>query len=80
MERRFHPKFIAIHAAVAHVLHLSRAGEVMDMVYDRFFGEGPSVPSGHISSNEDLAFRLALMELTPSNHQLPTVPHGIDAY
>ncbi|KAG1774105.1 hypothetical protein EV702DRAFT_1200600 [Suillus placidus] len=72
-----HPKIIAIHAAVAHVLHLSGAGEVMDKVCDRFFGEGPSVPSGHISSNEDLAFRLALMELTPSNHQLPTVPHGI---
>jgi hypothetical protein len=62
-----HPKLIAIHAAVAHVIHLSGAGKVMDKVYDRFFGEGPSsMPSGHISRNEDLAFRLALMELTPS--------------
>lgn len=72
-----HPKFIAIHAAFAHVLHLSGAGKVMDKVYDRFFGKGPSsMPSGHISRNEDLAFRLASMELTPSNHQLPMVPHG----
>lgn len=72
-----HPKFIAIHAAFAHVLHLSGAGKVMDKVYDRFFGKGrSSMPSGHISRNEDLAFRLALMELTPSNHQLPMVPHG----
>lgn len=56
-----HPKLIAIHAAVAHVIHLSGAGKGMDKVCDRFFGEGPSsMPSGHISRNEDLAFRLAL--------------------
>ncbi|OBZ70793.1 hypothetical protein A0H81_09242 [Grifola frondosa] len=42
------PKFIAIQAAIAHVLHLSGAGEVIDAVIDRFFRDGV-VPAGRIT-------------------------------
>jgi hypothetical protein len=40
------PKFIALHAALAQILHLSGAGEVIDLVMDRYSKDGPKVPSG----------------------------------
>ncbi|KAG2078426.1 hypothetical protein BDR04DRAFT_1138076 [Suillus decipiens] len=33
------PTFIALHAAVAHILHLSGAAKVIDKIYDTFFDE-----------------------------------------
>ncbi|KAG1775601.1 hypothetical protein EV702DRAFT_1199079 [Suillus placidus] len=70
------PTFIALHSAVAHVLHLSGATEVIDRVYDAFFDEGPTVPSGKHANEEDFLVRLSLIGLTTNNHQLPTNPHG----
>ncbi|KIK44097.1 hypothetical protein CY34DRAFT_11271 [Suillus luteus UH-Slu-Lm8-n1] len=38
------PTFIALHSAVAHVLHLSGAAEVIDKVYDAFSDDGFATP------------------------------------
>ncbi|KAG2349888.1 hypothetical protein BDR05DRAFT_994860 [Suillus weaverae] len=73
------PRFIALHAAVAHVLHLSGAAEVIDKVYDAFFDEDPAVVSGNRASEEDFIIRLSLIGLMTDNHQLPTNPHGMHA-
>lgn len=74
------PTFIALHSAVAHVLHLSGAAEVIDRVYDAFFDEGPTVPSGKHATEEDFRVRLSLIGLMTNNHQLPTNPLGIHAH
>lgn len=66
--------FIALHSAVAHVLHLSGAAEVIDKVYDAFSDEGPAVRSGNRASGEDFRIRLSLIGLTTNKHQLPTNP------
>jgi hypothetical protein len=74
------PTFIALHSAVAHVLNLSGAAEVIDKVYDTFSGEGPMVLSGNRDSEEDFRLRLSLIGLTTNGHQLPTNPHQIHAH
>jgi hypothetical protein len=68
------PTFIALHSAVAHVLHLSGAAEVMDKVYDAFSDEDPTVPSRNRANEEDFRIRLSLIGLTTNRHQLPTSP------
>jgi hypothetical protein len=68
------PTFIALHAAVAHVLHLSGAGEVIDKVYDAFSGGGSTALSGDRASEEDFRIRLSLIGLTTNAHQLSTNP------
>ncbi|KAG2753627.1 hypothetical protein P692DRAFT_20903204, partial [Suillus brevipes Sb2] len=68
------PTFIALHAAVAHVLHLSGAGEVIDKVYDAFSDGGSTALSGDRASEEDFRIRLSLIGLTTNTHQLPTNP------
>ncbi|KAG1856769.1 hypothetical protein F4604DRAFT_1958484 [Suillus subluteus] len=70
------PRFIALHAAVAHVLHLSGAAKVIDKVYDVSFDEGFAVPSGNRASGEDFLIRLSLIGLMTNDHQLPTIPRG----
>lgn len=74
------PTFIALHAAVAHVLHLSGAAEVIDKVYNAFSDEGSTVPSGDRASEEDFRIKLSLIGLTTNAHQLPTNPHEIHAH
>ncbi|OBZ67865.1 hypothetical protein A0H81_12270 [Grifola frondosa] len=56
------PKFIAIHAAIAHVLHLSGAGEVIDAVIDRFFENGV-VPADRVADDDDMALRMSLLDI-----------------
>ncbi|KAG1807100.1 uncharacterized protein BJ212DRAFT_764750 [Suillus subaureus] len=55
------PTFIALHSAVAHVLYISGAAEVIDKVYDVFSYEGPTVPSGNRASEYDFRIRLSLI-------------------
>ncbi|KAG1851693.1 hypothetical protein F4604DRAFT_1959190 [Suillus subluteus] len=71
------PMFIALHSAVAHILHLSGAADVINKVHDAFFDEGSTVPFENRASLEDFLIRLSLIELTTSKHQLATDPHGI---
>ncbi|KAG2363631.1 hypothetical protein BDR07DRAFT_1403770 [Suillus spraguei] len=63
------PTFIALHVAVAHVLNLSGAAEVIDKFYDVFSDEGPTVPSGNHASEEDFRIRLSLIGLTTNKHR-----------
>ena len=37
--------FLTLHAAIAHVLHMSGAGEVLDLIIEKYSGLGPAVPS-----------------------------------
>lgn len=56
-------KFLAIHAAIAKVLHFSGAAEPLDLVLDRFnSGSFSPVPPGKYGS-ADLAIRWSLLEL-----------------
>ncbi|KAG1856765.1 hypothetical protein F4604DRAFT_1958480 [Suillus subluteus] len=65
------PAYIALHSVIAHVLHLSGAAEVINKVYDAFFGKlDPTVPSENRASKEDFPIRLLLIELTTNNHHL----------
>ncbi|KAF8326936.1 hypothetical protein F5887DRAFT_1084097 [Amanita rubescens] len=66
-------QFLAIHAAIARVLHLSGAAEPLDLVMDRFdSGSSSPVPSGKYGS-ADLAIRWSLLELFGDNlTHLPT--------
>ncbi|KAG1814646.1 uncharacterized protein BJ212DRAFT_1481852 [Suillus subaureus] len=74
------PTLIALHSAVAHVLHISGAAEVIDKVYDAFSDEGPTVPSGNRASEDDFRIRLSLIGLTTNKHQLPTIPDEMHAF
>ncbi|OBZ67919.1 hypothetical protein A0H81_12308 [Grifola frondosa] len=56
------PKFIAIHAAIAHVLHLSGAGRVIDEIIDTFFEDGV-VPASRLTDDDDMALRMALLDI-----------------
>ncbi len=65
-------QFLAIHAAIAKVLHLSGAAEPLDLVMDRFDSGSSPVPSGKYGS-ADLAIRWSLLELFGDNFtHLPT--------
>ncbi|OBZ67892.1 hypothetical protein A0H81_12182 [Grifola frondosa] len=63
------PKFVAIHAAIAHILHLSGASEVIDAVMDRFFKDGV-VPAGRITDDDDMALRMSLLDIDPHQRSL----------
>ncbi|KAF8338694.1 hypothetical protein F5887DRAFT_1077628 [Amanita rubescens] len=69
-------RFLAIHAAIAKVLHLSGAAEPLDLVMDKFnFGSYP-VPSGKYGS-ADLDIRLSLLDLFGDHlSHLPTEIRG----
>jgi hypothetical protein len=45
------PKYLMIHATIAKVLHRSGAGEVLDLIMDRFIPGSSSVPFGKFSSD-----------------------------
>lgn len=70
------PTLIALHAAVAHVLNLSGAADIIDKVSDQFLDEGPTVPSGNRASREDTLLGCSPIELTTASHQLPTNHYG----
>ncbi|KAF8341900.1 hypothetical protein F5887DRAFT_1217118 [Amanita rubescens] len=55
-------RFLAIHAAIAKVLHMSGAAEPLDLVMDKFDFRSPLVPSGKYGS-PDLDIRLSLLDL-----------------
>lgn len=60
------PKFIALHAAVAHVLHSSGAEKVLDSIYDVYFDdEGcPVLPTASEQSClEKTILNFALVQL-----------------
>jgi hypothetical protein len=56
------PKYLMIHATIAKVLHRSGAGEVLDLVIDKFNPGSSSVPFGKFGS-EDFDIRLSLLSL-----------------
>jgi len=62
-------KLIAIHAAVAHVLHMSGAGKELDKILD-FFGDCGAAGVVKDIHSDDLPIRLSLMSLTNTPHQL----------
>lgn len=57
------PKFIAIHAAITHILKLSGAGKVLDELWEKFFGEDCEVLDGKTRSVGDLELRMSAMDL-----------------
>jgi hypothetical protein len=73
------PKFIALHAAVSHVLHSSGAAKVLDSIYD-VYSEYSSVLSSEQSHLEETTLKLALMQLTSDSHQLPTNSHVLESH
>ncbi|KIK37504.1 hypothetical protein CY34DRAFT_109063 [Suillus luteus UH-Slu-Lm8-n1] len=72
--RLLNPTFIALHAAVAYVLHLSDAAGIIDKVYDAFSDGDCTSPSVDRASEEDFCIRLLLIGLTTNARQLPTNP------
>jgi hypothetical protein len=72
--RHPNPTFIALHAAVAHALHLSDAAGIIDKVYDAFFDEGSTAPPVDRAREEDFRIKLSLIGLTTNARQLPTNP------
>jgi hypothetical protein len=63
------PRFIAIHTAIAHVLHLSGAGKVLDNILDEFFDpDAMQVPLKR-RGYDDRSLKMSLMELAGNRHQ-----------
>jgi hypothetical protein len=56
------PRLLAIHAALAKVLHMSGAGECVDLVMDKFNPGSSSVLSGRFGG-ADLDIRLSVLSL-----------------
>ncbi|KAL6305603.1 hypothetical protein BKA93DRAFT_748875 [Sparassis latifolia] len=61
------PKYIAIHAAVAHVLHLSGAVEILDSAMEKFFKGSVAVPAGKLDGEGDMQLWICLMNLADDN-------------
>jgi len=59
---RPHPRLVALHAALARIMHGTGAGEFLDQVFERYLGEDRelSVPVGKFCG-EDLELRMALL-------------------
>ncbi|KAG1844199.1 hypothetical protein DFJ58DRAFT_853189 [Suillus subalutaceus] len=74
------PTFIALRSALAHILHLSGAADVINKVHEAFFDEGSTVPFENCASQEDFLIRLSLIELMTTKHQLATNPHGTQGH
>jgi len=69
------PKFLMIHATMAKVLHSSGAGEVLDLLMDRFNPQSSPVPAGKFSS-DDFDIRLSVLNLAGTHqNRLPTNIH-----
>ena len=56
------PEYLALHAAIAHILHETRLGEYLSTMMDYFIPDSSSVLPGKFTS-EDLALRIRLMQI-----------------
>jgi hypothetical protein len=56
------PEYLALHAAIAHILHETRLGEYLSTIIDYFMPNSSSVLSGKLNA-EDLPLRIALMQI-----------------
>jgi hypothetical protein len=63
--------FIAIHTAIAHVLHLSGAGQIFDNILDEFFDPDPDAMQVPIKRRgyDDHSLKISLMVLAGNRHQ-----------
>ena len=55
------PEYLALHAAIAHILHETRLGEYLNTMID-YFIPNSSMLTGKFTS-EDLALRIGLMQI-----------------
>ena len=60
------PQFLALHAALAQILHMSGAGKAIELYMDRSSQHGPAVPSPKIRHADELALYLSQMALMGS--------------
>lgn len=71
------PKFLAIHAAIAHVLHTSGAGRALDLMADDTLpssSAASSRPSSCVDfGGADFALRSSVSSLMASLHGTPTL-------
>jgi hypothetical protein len=56
------PEYLALHAAIAHILDETKLGEYLRNMIDYFIPDSSSVPPGKFTS-EDLALRIRLMQI-----------------
>ncbi|TDL20893.1 hypothetical protein BD410DRAFT_899184 [Rickenella mellea] len=64
------PRFLALHAAIAHVLNETGIGKFLDLLMERF-NPAESLVSPSKFGGRDLALRAMVMELAGNCHQLP---------
>ena len=55
------PEYLALHAAIAHILHETRLGEYLNTMIDYFIPNSSVLPGKFTS--EDLALRIRLMQI-----------------
>jgi hypothetical protein len=60
------PEYFALHRAIAHVLHMSGAGEAIDLTFKRFQDKGHAIPSHKIRDADALAASLAALDMETS--------------
>jgi hypothetical protein len=56
------PEYLALHAAIAHILHETKVGKYLSTIIDYFLPNSSSVLPGKFNS-EDLPLRIALMQI-----------------
>ncbi|KAF8956255.1 hypothetical protein BDZ97DRAFT_1852474 [Flammula alnicola] len=64
-------KFLALHAAIASVLHMSGAGAVLDLIMDKFSAAGTPVPSGKRCLTASLICFLPIHAIPRNRHARP---------
>ncbi|KAF8579242.1 hypothetical protein K439DRAFT_410927 [Ramaria rubella] len=57
------PSFLVLHAALAQVLHMSGAGELIDLYMDRLSKDRHGVPSDKIRHGDELALLVSQIQL-----------------
>jgi hypothetical protein len=60
------PEFFALHRSIAHVLHMSGAGEAIDLTFKRFQDKGHAFPLRKIRDADTLAASLAALDMATS--------------
>ena len=55
-------EYLALHAAIAHILHETRLGEYLSTIIDYFMPKLSSVPPGKFNA-EDLLLRITLIQI-----------------
>jgi hypothetical protein len=56
------PEYIALHAAIVHILHETKLGKYLSTIIDYFMPNSSSVLPGKFNS-EDLPLRITLMQI-----------------